>query len=167
VSECHDLYEDGRATLSAPPKAEGTQCHDAYSSTLGTGGVLASPAHECYLVSGHDGPVRVVRVLGHLDWATSPRFDDLMRHDCTDREVIIDLSSTTSDAAGTGNLLVATAHAKARGQQLVFVVTDPLELAVLESVGLDQVMPIVDSESAGLEWLAAHPVPEAAVGTGR
>ena len=88
-----------------------------------------------------------------------------MRHDCADREVIVDLSSAESDAAGTGSLLAAAAQAKEIGQQLVFVVADPQEVEVLVSVGLDQVMPIVGSVPGALEWLAANFVPVGVVGT--
>jgi anti-anti-sigma regulatory factor len=165
VSECHDLYDEVPATPSPQFKTEGDQCHDLYPSSPVAGADHTSPAHECHLVNGHNGPVRLVRVTGHLDWTSAARFGDLMRHDCDDREVIVDVSSTESDAAGTGSLLVAAAHAREIGQQLVFIVTDPLELEVLGSVGLDQVMPIVGSVPAALAWLATHSVPVHAVGT--
>jgi anti-anti-sigma regulatory factor len=165
VSECHDLYDAVPATPSPQSKTEGDQCHDPYPSSPVAGAAHTSPAHECHLVNGHNGPVRLVRVTGHLDWTSAARFGDLMRHDCADREVIVDLSSTASDAAGTGSVLRAAAHAKDIGQQLVFVVTDPLELEVLGYVGLDQVTPIVTSVPAALAWLAAHPVSVTSVGT--
>jgi anti-anti-sigma regulatory factor len=165
VSECHDLYDDVPTASSPQLEAVGAQCHDPYPSSPVTGAAHTSPAHECHLINGHSGPVRLVRVTGHLDWTSAARFGDLMRHDCGDREVIVDLSSTESDGAGTGSLLAAAAHAEEIGQQLVFVVNDPLELEVLAYVGLDQVMPIVASVPAALAWLATHSVSADAVGT--
>jgi anti-anti-sigma regulatory factor len=151
VSECHDVYDP---VESSPPillDPVGAQCHDSY---------LAVPAnvassHECCLLSGLHGAVRVVRVVGRLDWKTDIRFRDLLRDECPERSVIVDLLNASLDAAGTGVVLSATARARKRGQQMVFVIADPVELEVLASQGLGFVVPVVASVSEALNWLGA------------
>jgi alcohol dehydrogenase, propanol-preferring len=110
------------------------------------------PVHECRLVNVQAGDVRVIQVLGSLDWATEGDFRDLMRDHCVDPAVVVDLSSASEDAAGTGVLLEATAGARRRGQQLVFVVPEGIERDVLLSAGLNEVAPVVTSQRQALDW---------------
>jgi anti-anti-sigma regulatory factor len=155
MSECHDIYE----LVDSPPAAQvnpaGAQCHDSYLAVPAGSG----PAHECCLLSDRHGAVRVVRVIGRLDWATEDRVRVLLRDDCPDRNLIVDLSSAILDAAGTGVVLAATAMARTRGQQLVFVVADPVELEALTAAGLDIVVPVVASVGDALDWLGADTAP--------
>ncbi|MGI8750846.1 MAG: STAS domain-containing protein [Acidimicrobiales bacterium] len=112
--------------------------------------------HDCRLVSEYHGSVRVVRVFGCLDWTTACEFRDLMRDECTEAKVVVDLGATTRmDSVGTGHLLTATARTKRRGQKLVMVVADPLLLEVLTTTGLDSVVPVVASVSEALLRLDA------------
>ncbi|MDQ2726905.1 MAG: STAS domain-containing protein [Actinomycetota bacterium] len=118
--------------------------------------------HDCRLVSEYHGAVRVVRVLGCLDWTTACEFRDLMREECTEAMVVVDLGGTTHmDSVGTGHLLTATARTKRQGQQLVMVVADPLMLEVLTTTGLDTVVPVVATVSEALFWLDAQGSPSA------
>jgi anti-anti-sigma factor len=151
VSECHDIYDPigypSGSSTATEVQEPGTQCHDPY---LATG--------ACRVLSDQQGQVLVVQVTGRLDWATKGEFRDLMQNDCVEPGVIVDLSGASCDAAGTGVLLGATARAAERGQQLVFVVTDPLEFEVLVAAGLDQVVPVVASVPEAHEWFEAHGV---------
>ncbi len=117
----------------------------------------ATVRHDCRLVSEFHGTVRVVRVFGCLDWTTAGEFGDLMRDECTDATLIVDLAATTRvDSVGTGHILAATALTKTRHQRLVMVVADPLLVEVLAATGLGAVVPIVASVSEALLWLDAQ-----------
>jgi anti-anti-sigma regulatory factor len=155
MSECHDIYEPMERLPAAQVPAPGTQCHDSYPPTS-SGSERSGPSHECRLQTSRHGRVSVIEVVGRLDWANEERFADLMRDECSNPAVVIDLSATTSDGAGTGVLLAATERATKGGQQVVFVVVDPLELEVLVSVGLDVGLPIVASQTLALEWIEAQ-----------
>lgn len=112
--------------------------------------------HDCRLVSEYHGSVRVVRVIGCLDWTTADEFRDLLRDECTDAMVVIDLAATTRmDSTGTGDILSAAARMNERGQQLALVVTDPLQLEVLTETGLGTLVPVVPSVSEALLRLEA------------
>jgi anti-anti-sigma regulatory factor len=156
MSECHDIYDPMEHLLAAQVPAPGTQCHDSYPSAPSSESECTGLPHECRLQTSRHGRVSVIEVVGRLDWATEERFADLMRDEGSDAAVVIDLSATTSDGAGTGVLLAATERATKGGQQVVFVVVDPLELEVLVSVGLDFGLPIVASQTLALEWIEAQ-----------
>jgi anti-anti-sigma factor len=117
--------------------------------------------HECQIVSEHFGPVRVVHVSGRFDWATAPQFCERVRDQYTDPAVILDLSLTTTiDSAGTGALLTAAAEAMRRGQQLVVVSVDPIEVEVLRYLELNLVAPVFASLADALQWLGdQEPIP--------
>jgi anti-anti-sigma factor len=113
--------------------------------------------HECQIASEHVGPVCVVHVNGPLDWATAAQFHDRMCDEYTDSKVIVDLShSARMDSAGTGVLLGAAAEAARRGQQLVVVSVDPVEVEVLRCLQLDLTVPIFGSRAEALNWLGNH-----------
>jgi anti-anti-sigma factor len=113
--------------------------------------------HECRIFSEHLGAIYVVHVQGHLDWATAAQFRECMRDSYLDATVIIDLSRTVRmDSAGTGVLVSAAAETASRGQQLVVVSADPVEVDVLRSLQLDLVVPIFASQAEALAWLGDH-----------
>src|ERR1700677_3989972 len=88
----------------------------------------AAISHPCRLVSELHGPVRVVTVVGCLDWATVGTFRDLLRDECTDPAIIVDLGQTKHiDGAGTGALVAASVLARQRPQWLAVVTSDPVE----------------------------------------
>jgi anti-anti-sigma factor len=114
--------------------------------------------HQCRIVTDHRGSVRLVRVSGRLDWATAGQFRDLMRDDCTEPEVVIDLAQTdTADAAGTGVLVAAAVRAAQRGQRLVIVSNDAMLLEVMGYLELDAALPIVSSQEEALLYFDRHP----------
>lgn len=147
MSQCHDIYEPNDF-----PPAEA--------------GIHPRRRHACDFVSQPHGMVHVVRVVGALDWESAGRFAELVREQCTEPVLIIDLTAGRIDAAGTGALVVATEQAKDRNQQLVLVATDPLQLSVMISTGLNIVVPIVSSEEEAVTWCERHGVPTWIVPTG-
>ena len=111
--------------------------------------------HECQIVCERVGPVCVVHVNGHLDWATAAQFRDCMRDEHCEPSVIVDLSRTLSvDSAGSGVLLATAEQAVSRGQQLVVVSVDPVETEVLRYLDLDLVAPVFASLAEALGWLS-------------
>jgi len=94
-----------------------------------------------------------------VDWATAGEFEGFLCDNCVEPVVVVNLTGARFDAAGTGALLVATERAGERGQQIVVVATDPLQLAVLRETGLNIVVPIVDSEVAALAWCERNSLP--------
>ena len=113
--------------------------------------------HGCQIVSEHVGPISVVHVTGGFDWATAPQFCEQLRDQCTDPTVVIDLSHTTTiDSAGTGALLAAVVEAKRRGQRLVVVSVDPIEIEVLRDLDPNLVAPVFGSLAEAFGWLGAH-----------
>jgi anti-anti-sigma factor len=126
-------------------------------SDLGAPTTKVPVAHECEIVSEHVGPVCVVHVEGPLDWASAAQFHDRMCDEYTDPTVIVDLShSVRMDSAGTGALLGAVAEALKRGQQLVVVSADEVEVDVLRCLQLDLTVPIFSSQIDALSWLDNH-----------
>lgn len=117
----------------------------------------AGTAHACRLCSEGSGPIRVVRVAGHLDWATSEHFSHLLHDECREPGIVIDLTAAASqvDSAGTSILLAAAVLCGKRGQHLVVVTDDHALLAVLGSTGLPTVVPIVSTEDAAIDYLRA------------
>jgi anti-anti-sigma factor len=160
MSQCHDIYDPNEGR-SASPEAEAAATPRVDRPTAVAGQPAGfRPGHDCQLLSSRHGDIRVIRVDGPLDWATEAKFEDLMCDECLgDPVVIVNLTASRLDAAGTGGLLVAAERAAERGQQLVIVVTDPRQLAVLVATGLNIVVPIVASEYAALEWCERHAVP--------
>jgi anti-anti-sigma factor len=142
VSQCHDLYE----------------AHE-YDPGEASVGICENRPHECQFVSEVHDKVHVVRVIGSLDWMTEGEFADLLRDRCFEPILIIDLVAGRVDAAGTGALVLATEQARRRGQQLVLVATDPVQLSVMISTGLNIVVPIVSSEEEAVTWCEHHGVP--------
>jgi anti-anti-sigma factor len=95
----------------------------------------AVAGHECHIVAELTGVVRIVRLTGHLDWATASSFCDRMRDEWIDEMVIVDLSRMSGvDSAGTGAMLAAAGRARHRGQRLVIVTVDPILVEVLSSL---------------------------------
>ena len=118
------------------------------------------PDHRCDIEDDRSGPVRVVRVVGRLDWATVGGFRDLMRDSTGDPALIVNLERAQLDAAGTGVVMSSTARAKKRGQAVVFVVTNPIELEVLHTLGLSMMAPVVSSEPEALTLVTRGPTRE-------
>ena len=141
-----------------------SQCHDVYDPNQfpSAGAGITSDRglrHGCHFVSqGHD-LVHVVRVVGSLDWTTQHEFGELVREQCSEPVLIVDLTAGRLDAAGTGALVLAAELARDRHQQLVLVATDPLQLSVLISTGLNIVVPVVSSEEEAVTWCERHGVP--------
>jgi propanol-preferring alcohol dehydrogenase len=156
MPECHDVYDAVDYVPAPQREAVGTQCHDLPPVGAVVTDSGARPVHECHLVDVQAGAVRVIQVLGSLDWDTETEFQDLMRDHCTDPAVVIDLSGASEDAAGTGLLMAAMARARRRGQQVVFVVPEGIEREVLLSLGLSDVVPVVTSRREALDWFDSH-----------
>jgi anti-anti-sigma factor len=158
MSQCHDP-SDLTATVPMPPHVlTGDQCHDEYPWDEGAD----APKHECGLVDELDGGIRVLHVTGRLDWASERKFLDYMCDDCADSSVIIDLSDAVLDSAGTGALVATATRARQRGQRLALVVPDAVELEVLRRLGVDDLLPLVASESEAVAWFVARPTPAGA-----
>lgn len=141
-----------------------SQCHDVYEpSDYSPAEVGVEPRenrrHGCHFVSQFHDKVRVVRVVGSLDWKSEPAFVELLREPCKDPILIIDLTACRIDAAGTGALVMAAQQARDRRQQLVLVATDPLQLSVMISTGLNLVVPVVSTESEAVSWCESHGIP--------
>jgi anti-anti-sigma factor len=116
-----------------------------------------APSHECQLVTEQLGPVRVVKVVGHLDWTTAGSFIRLVCDECRGPALVVDLLGTESiDSAGTAGLVVSTRTAKERGQRIVVVTTDPLVLDVFDSAGLSAIVPVFASTADAMNWLTAR-----------
>ena len=121
------------------------------TSQAAVAGAPVPGQHPCHIDSNFAGQVRVVRVTGRLDWVTAGELRDLLRDECSNPAVVVDLRATTGiDSAGVGILLAATARMRERGQQLAFVATEPFLVGVLCSTGLEMVVPIVDTETEAL-----------------
>lgn len=131
-----------------------SQCHDVYNQS----DFPPAKGHACHFVSRIGDHVHVVRVVGSLDWASQGEFDELVRSSCDKPILIVDLTACRMDAAGTGALVIAAEAARERRQQLVFVVTDPLQRSVMISTGLNLTVPIVSSEEAAVTWCERHGV---------
>lgn len=145
-----------------------SQCHDLYEAheddpAAASVGIRENGPHECQFVSEVHDKVHVVRVIGSLDWTTEAEFVDLLRDQCWEPILIIDLAAGRVDAAGTGALVLATEQATRRRQQLVLVATDPVQLSVMISTGLNIVVPIVSSEDEAVTWCERHGVPPWAI----
>lgn len=104
-------------------------------------------AHDCRILLDRPDTekVKVLRVIGQLDWATARRFHDLIDAKCGDGPVAIDLTLAHLDSAGTAILLSAVAAAHRRGQPLALVVTDPVATDVLARLQVADMVPMVDS----------------------
>ena len=114
----------------------------------------AATPHPCRLVSELHGQVRVVTVVGYLDWSTVGAFRDLLQGGCTDPSIVVDLDQTEHiDSAGNGALVAAALLARRRRQRLVVVTSDPLEREVLDYIGLSIVIPVVTSQPEALNRL--------------
>ena len=61
--------------------------------------------HACRFTSEQLGPVRTVKVVGYLDWATADEFGQVIDEDLMGSPVIIDLTLARLDSAGTGRLV--------------------------------------------------------------
>jgi anti-anti-sigma factor len=115
----------------------------------------AAVCHDCRIVCEHQGQTRLIRVIGRMDRVTAGQFRDLMRDECMEPALVVDLGATEGmDAAGVGVLLAATAQVTGRGQRMVVVVSDPFLLAVLLSTGLATVVHVVATEAEALARLA-------------
>jgi anti-anti-sigma factor len=141
VSQCHDVYEPNDfPPADAGPELSGTR------------------RHGCHFVSETHDKVRVVRVVGSLDWTNEVEFTELIGQG-DEPVLIIDLTAGRVDAAGTGALVLATEQARDRGRQLVLVATDPVQLSVMISTGLNIVVPVVSSKEEAVTWCERHGIP--------
>lgn len=104
-------------------------------------------AHDCSILLDRPDTeqVKVLRVIGQLDWATARRFHDLIDAECGDGPVAVDLTLAQLDSAGTAILLSVVAAAHRRGQPLALVVTDPVATGVLARLQVAEMVPMVDS----------------------
>jgi len=141
-----------------------SQCHDVYEqsdfSTPGTGvETERNHRHECHFVSQHNDRVHVVRVVGSLDWKIEADFMELIRKPCDEPILIVDLTAARIDAAGTSALVLAAEQARESHHQLLLVATDPVQLSVLISTGLNVVVPVVGSEDEAVTWCEQHGIP--------
>lgn len=139
MSQCHDIYESSNVS----PAATGVEPGE-------------NRRHRCHFVSQIHDKVDVVRIVGSLDWTTQAEFAELIRDRCKEPILIIDLTAGRIDAAGTAALVLATELARDRKQQLVLVATDPLQLSVMISTGMNIVVPIVSSEEEAVTWCERH-----------
>jgi anti-anti-sigma regulatory factor len=160
MSQCHDPYNPIQEVSTWPAEAVGDQCHDVYPVSIEWESVR--PGHICAVVGDSDGAVRQLRVTGRLDWATEDGFLAVCNK-CANSALIVDLSAATLDSAGTAALMSATARAAKWGQRVVFVLTDPVELEVLNSLGLGSAVPVVGSVPEALRWFEDHAVSVRAV----
>jgi anti-anti-sigma factor len=150
---CHDTHDASAEPAVVVPDETVTQRHDEYGPAPHA---VDAGGHDCRIVHAERGPVRVVQVIGRLDWVTGGSLRDFMRDDCLDPAVIVDLSAAAFDSAGNGDLLAAASRAKSRGQQLVVIAADRSQLEVLSVTGLGLVVPIVLSEEEAMGWLQAR-----------
>jgi anti-anti-sigma factor len=150
MSQCHDSYPDTEGMAAAPGAVARLRIPHPASGGNRRGGV---PVHDCELLSEEHAGVYVVRVVGPLDWATAPGFRSLVCEHCRDAPVVVlNLRATWLDAAGTGSLLVSIQEVLDRGHHVAIVATDPRQLSVLVSSGVNDHVPIVASEQAALAW---------------
>ncbi len=175
MSQCHDPYEltDLRTTgPSRPKEVHGTQCHNPApiasqapfaKRVTSAEAVLGEQRHGCRMVTEPRSGRRVLRVIGHLDWATRGRFTDTVR-DLGPGDLVIDLEEATLDSAGSGAVLWCVARATPRGQRIAVVTPDPLQYEVFVSTGLTGVVPVVGSAPEAVRWFADHPAAPVAAG---
>jgi anti-sigma B factor antagonist len=100
-----------------------------------------------------DGGTPVLEVHGELDLATAPRFSrrllDAARN-CRER-LVVDLNEATFiDSTTIGVLLGATRQVERKGGRLVVVVGRSYVRGVIELMGLDRVLTLVDSREQAL-----------------
>lgn len=138
-----------------------SQCHDAYEpSDFSPANVAVSGGgigrHECRFETRVRDKAHLVKVIGSLDWTSQAGFAELIGEHCKEKILIIDLTACRIDAAGSGALVLAIELARERQQQLVLVATDPLQLAVMISTGINVVVPIVSSDEEALTWCQQH-----------
>ncbi len=109
--------------------------------------------HACRFTSEQLGPVRTVKVVGYLDWATADEFGHVIDEDLMGSPVIIDLTLAGLDSAGTGRLVAAALRSKEHSQPMVVVATDPAQLEVFHAVGLADIVAVVHSMDEALQEL--------------
>jgi anti-anti-sigma factor len=136
-----------------------SQGHDVYEPSDFPASEPVAGRHGCHFTSETHDQFHVVRVVGSLDWATEAEFLELIRQECTEPVLIVDLTAGRIDAAGTAALALATEQAKERRQQLVLVATDPMQLGVMISTGLNIVVPVVSSEEEAMIWCERNDIP--------
>lgn len=136
-----------------------SQCHDVYEPSDFSRAAPGVGRHGCHFLNQLHDQVNVVRVVGSLDWTTEAEFTELIREQCKERVLIVDLTAGRVDAAGMGALVLATEQARDRHQQLVLVATDPVQLSAMISTGLNIVVPIVSSEEEAVTWGERHGTP--------
>jgi anti-anti-sigma regulatory factor len=113
---------------------------------------------ECRIVSEHLGPVRVLHVIGRLDWATAADICDRIRDEDIDPTVIVDIRRAVDvGSADIGALMTIAAEILRRGRQLVFVSDDVVNVEMLRQLQLDRVAPIFGSQAEALNWLGGSP----------
>lgn len=109
-------------------------------------------------VSELDGPVTCIRLNGRLD---SPGVDGVETRFTAalvsaGRPAIVDLSGVTFLASMGIRMLISSGRAlNLKGSKMVLFGATPLVQNVLEHVALDQIMPVVATESEALGRLSA------------
>jgi anti-anti-sigma factor len=92
----------------------------------------------------------VVRIIGDLDLATSPRVDDTLSSTVA-THVVIDLADCTFlDSSGVRVLVEAVRDAPEGGRQVSLVATDTGIRRVLEITGVDTIVPVHSSVEEAL-----------------
>jgi anti-anti-sigma factor len=92
----------------------------------------------------------VVRIIGDLDLATSPRVDDTLSSAAA-AHVVIDLAGCTFlDSSGVRVLVEAVRDAPERGRRVSLVATDTGIRRVLEITGVDTMVPVHSSVEEAL-----------------
>ena len=130
-------------TAATAQRREGDQ--PPIQNTTGNTETDGRADHGCRFVSEGRGPVRIVTVIGHLDWTTAGELREVLSEDLMALPVIIDLSQAQLDSAGTGRLVAGSLRSKERSQPMVVVVTDPVQREVFHTIGLADIIPLVHS----------------------
>lgn len=96
----------------------------------------------------------MIVISGDLNWHTVERLHDTVAAIGTGSKVLIDVTNlTTIDSAGTSALISTYLRESRAGRQVAMVVTSS-NAAVLQEVGISQVVPIFASRLSAYEWLA-------------
>ena len=101
-----------------------------------------------------DDGTRVLTVHGELDLATGPVLGQRIRRPMFWQgvtRVVVDLSDVSFiDSSGTNALMLSNTHARALGQELMFVCPDGSVLRRLQSYGLELRLPLYGTREEAL-----------------
>ncbi len=121
-----------------------------------TGQETGGKEHRMFAVRIETTPedTAICRVQGEVDAASAPAFRETMGELAAYRRVVLDFSGVPFiDSAGLGTLIAGTRRVRADQGDIVLCSARRAVNRLLHTVGMDRVLPIVDTVPAALHLL--------------